>query len=520
MGARLKTRHLVVVFGDQLDRKAAAFDGFDEERDRVWMAESFVEASHVWSNKNRIVLFFAAMRHFGEKLRDSGRKVHYQKLGEGESDSLGDLLAHDLKTMKPEKVVCTLPGEWRIREELSEVCRRAEIPLEIRSDGHFFDTPESFQNWAEGRRSLRLEYYYREMRKRHDILMTADGKPEGGQWNFDKDNRGAFGKEGPPREMKEPETFSPDKMTREVIALVEERFPDHPGELGSFRWPVTREEALVALADFIENRLPAFGTYQDALWTGEPWLYHSLVSSSLNLKLLNPREVIDQVLSAFAKGDAPLNAVEGFIRQIVGWREYVRGIYWWKMPDYLEGNTLGANEPLPDFYWSGETPYTCLQESLGQTLRLGYAHHIQRLMVTGLYGLLLGVDPKALHEWYLAVYVDAVEWVELPNVLGMSQYGDGGLMASKPYIATGKYIQRMGNYCSKCPANPAHATGEKACPFTTLYWDFLDRHEDLLAKNPRLSLQVRNLERKKASERAAIRRQAEKIRENPGGRED
>lgn len=517
MDGRATTRHLVVVFGDQLDGEASALDGFDPARDRVWMAESFAEASHVWSNRNRIVLFFSAMRHFAGELRERGLPVCYRKLGDGSPAGLGDLLEKDLKTLNPERVLCTLPGEWRIREAIRDVCREAGIPLEIRPDRHFHDTPEAFREWAGGRRSLRLEYYYREMRKRHDILMTAEGDPEGGQWNFDKENRGTFGKAGPPAEMKEPETFAPDRVTREVIALVEERFADHPGELDSFRWPVTRREALAALDDFIGTRLPGFGTYQDALWTGEPWLYHSLLSSSLNLKLLNPREVIEGALAAYAAEMVPLNAVEGFIRQILGWREYVRGIYWWKMPDYLDGNTLGAEEPLPSFYWTGETPYTCLRESLGQTLRFGYAHHIQRLMVTGLYGLLLGVDPKALHEWYLAVYVDAVEWVELPNTLGMSQYADGGLMASKPYIATGKYIQRMGNYCSRCPANPARATGEGACPFTTLYWDFLDRHRELLTGNPRLSLQVKNLDRKTKSELTEIRRRAETIRKDPAG---
>ena len=252
------------------------------------------------------------------------------------------------------------------------------------------------------------------------------------------------------------------------------------------------------------------------MWTGEAFLSHSLLSSSLNLKLLNPREVVAAAEKAYRDGQAPLAAAEGFIRQILGWREYVRGVYWLLMPEYLERNALEADQPLPDLYWTGETELACLRDAIGQTLKHGYAHHIQRLMVTGLYALLLGVRPREVHEWYLAVYVDAVEWVELPNTLGMSQYGDGGVMASKPYVATGKYIDRMSNHCASCPKNPANATGEDACPFTTLYWDFLLRHRDRLAGNLRMTMQLRNLERLSADRIEAIQAQAQTVRANPG----
>jgi len=302
-----------------------------------------------------------------------------------------------------------------------------------------------------------------------------------------------------------------------VIGLVEERFPDHPGDLSSFAWPVTRRQALHALNDFIEKRLPEFGTYQDAMWTEEPFLYHSLISASMNVKLIHPREVVERAEAAYREGRAPLNAVEGFIRQILGWREFVRGLYWWQMPKYLKRNALQAQRSLPAFYWTGETPLVCLRESIGQTLRHGYAHHIQRLMVTGLYGLLLGVNPRAMHEWYLAVYNDAVEWVELPNTLGMSQFGDGGLMASKPYAASGKYIKRMSNYCQSCPANPDKRTGDSACPFTTLYWDFLMRHRERLDDNQRLSLQLKNVDRLSDDEKNAIRERAEQVFADPSG---
>jgi len=301
--------------------------------------------------------------------------------------------------------------------------------------------------------------------------------------------------------------------------LVEARFATHPGRLYSFAWPVTREQALVSLQRFIAERLPSFGRYQDAMWPGDPWLYHSHLSAALNLKLLNPREVVGAAVAAYHAGDAPLPAVEGFVRQILGWREYVRGIYWTRMPGYVELNELDAREDLPTWYWTGVTDMACLRDALAQTLSHGYANHIQRLMVTGLYALLLGVRPQQVHAWYLAVYVDAVEWVELPNALGMSQYADGGLMASKPYVATGKYIQRMSPYCQGCRYDPAQRTGETACPFTTLYWDFLMRHEARLTANPRMSLQVKNVARLSDAQKQAIRERAAAIQRGDVGAE-
>ena len=367
-----------------------------------------------------------------------------------------------------------------------------------------------FAAHAKGRKSLRLEYFYRELRQRHGVLMDA-GEPVGGQWNFDADNREAFGRAGPGL-LPERATFEPDVLTREVITLVNTRFEKHPGTLDSFAWPVTREQALQALQRFIEQRLPLFGRYEDALWPGEPWLYHSHLSAALNLKLLNAREVVQAAEAAYRAGNVPLQSAEGFIRQILGWREYVRGIYWTQMPSYAERNALEAQQDLPAWYWTGETDMACLRDAITQTLQHGYAHHIQRLMVTGLYALMLGVRPQQVHEWYLSVYVDAVEWVELPNTLGMSQYGDGGLMASKPYVATGKYIQRMGGPCAGCRYDPALREGDRACPYTTLYWDFLMRHEALLAKNPRMALQVKNLARMSEPQRHNVAQRAAAIR--------
>ncbi len=505
-----RLRTLVLVLGDQLDLEAAAFDGFDAAQDAVWMAEVGEEATHVWSSKQRIALFLAAMRHFAQALESMGRPLFYRRLDD--PDNLGSLAAElqaTLKRLAPEHVVMTTPGDWRVLQSIREVVAAAGKELELRDDRHFFITVADFSRHRQGRKSLRMEYFYRELRQRFGVLMQ-DGKPVGGAWNFDAENRQAFGPEGPGI-LPEPTRFQPDALTREVIALVETRFATHPGSLDSFAWPVTREQALQSLRCFIEYRLPMFGRYQDAIWPGEPWLYHSLLSAALNLKLLTAREVVQATEKAYRAGHAPLESVEGFIRQILGWREYVRGIYWTQMPDYVERNALNASRDLPAWYWTGETDMACLRDALKQTLEHGYAHHIQRLMVTGLFALLLGVEPRQLHAWYLSVYVDAVEWVELPNTLGMSQYADGGLMASKPYAATGKYIQRMGGPCSTCRYDPGARTGERSCPFTTLYWDFLMRHAAMLSSNARMALQVKNLERIDPAERAAIALRVESL---------
>jgi deoxyribodipyrimidine photolyase-related protein len=490
-------RHLVVVLGDQLNRNSLAFDGFSPEEDAVWMAEVEEESTHVWTHRARIAIFLSAMRHFRDALRAEGIRVHYRELQPG---SLDVALAEDIGRLQPRQVLCVQPGEWRLQQSLAPFVDR------FLEDRHFLCTGAEFERHAQGRKSLRMEYFYREMRRRHGVLME-DGQPAGGSWNFDAENRESFPPGGPPA-LPPPRRFPPDAVTAEVLALVNRRFPDHPGDLTTFDWPVTPAEARQALDDFVAHRLPLFGRYQDAMWTGEPWLYHSRISATLNLKLLDPRAAI----LAAEKADAPLAAREGFIRQILGWREYVRGIYWLKMPDYSALNALDAREELPAFYWTGETTMNCLREALGQTLRFGYAHHIQRLMVTGLYALLLGVKPEAIHQWYLAVYVDAVEWVELPNTIGMSQFADGGIMASKPYAASGKYISRMSNYCQGCAYDPAESAGTGACPFTTLYWDFLMRNEDRLRTVPRMEMQLRNLVRIPEAKKAAIRAQAAQLK--------
>ncbi|WP_245213885.1 cryptochrome/photolyase family protein [Rhodoferax sp. AJA081-3] len=502
-----RVRHLVIVLGDQLDAQSTALQDFDRTQDVVWMAEVAEESTHVWSTKQRIAVFLSAMRHFAQDLRTQGLPMVYTRLDAADNQgTLALQLQQAVTQLQPATLVLTAPGDWRVLQALRTVAAEHQLPLDLRDDTHFFSTVREFAAHAKGRKQLRLEYWYRALRQKHGILM--DGKePAGGQWNFDADNRESFGKTGP-HNVPPPTRFAPDTITQDVITQVNTQFADHPGTLHTFGWPVTRTQALLTLQAFINQRLPLFGQYEDAMWAGEAWLYHSHLSCALNLKLLNPREVVQAAEQAYRAGTAPLAAVEGFIRQILGWREYVRGIYWTQMPGYLERNALDAQTELPAWYWTGETDMACLKDAIHQTLEHGYAHHIQRLMVTGLYALLLGVKPQAVHAWYLSVYVDAVEWVELPNTLGMGQFGDGGLMASKPYVASGKYIQRMSNHCKGCRYDPALSTGATACPYTTLYWDFLIRHEPLLKTNPRMAMQLKNLGRLDGAARLAISSQA------------
>lgn len=525
-------RRLLVVLGDQLNADATLFDGADAERDVVWMAEVAGEATHVWSHQSRIALFFSAMRHFAAARRIDGWRVEYRELpaepGDDQLVTLEQALMEALARLRPERVVWVQPGEYRLRSSLPEVAEEVGVEWEERPDRHFLVDEAWFTDWANRRKTLRLEHFYREQRRHHDVLMDGD-EPVGGRFNFDADNRRSFDARGPGM-IDAPRRFVPDRLTRRVIDLVGHRFASHPGAdnhaLSRFDWPVTPSEAEQALADFIDHRACAFGTYQDAMWTEEPWLYHSRLSAAMNLKLIDPRRVIAAAEVAYREGRMPLAAAEGFIRQVLGWREFVRGVYWWAMPGYADGNALEAHGRLPSFYWRGRMeddsaiPMTCLDQSIGQTLELGYAHHIQRLMVTGLFAQLLGVAPREVHEWYLAIYVDAVEWVEMPNVIGMSQHADGGLMASKPYVASGRYIQRMSNYCSHCRYDPGVTTGEAACPFTTLYWDFLLRHRERFARHPRTALQWKHLDRITPERAEEIVASARTLRARLGSREE
>jgi len=502
-----KIRHLVLILGDQLDHQNPALSEFENGQDLIWMAEVAQESEHVPSSKIRTALFLSAMRHFAKAQQELGRTVQYVQLDDTDNtQTLAGELSRALEALAPEQVVMTEPGDHRVLTAIEQCTADQGCALRVLPDTHFITTLEEFRAHAKGRKQLRLEYFYREVRHKTGLLMQGS-EPVGGQWNFDEDNRGAFGKDGPGL-VPPPAQFAPDEITQDVIHLVGSRFKGHVGDLRHFNWPVTRAEALEALQAFIQQRLPLFGRYQDAMWSGQAWLYHSHLSSSLNLKLISPLEVAQAAEQAYQRGDVPIEAAEGFIRQVIGWREYVRGLYWLKMPSYADLNELGANEALPALFWTGQTDMACMRDALEHTLRLGYSHHIQRLMVTGLYALLYGVRPQAVHEWYLSVYVDAVEWVELPNTLGMSQFADGGQMASKPYAASGAYIDRMSNHCSSCRYKPKEKLGRSACPFTTLYWDFLIRHKDRLAKNPRMVMQIKNVNRLDAETQDLIIQQA------------
>jgi deoxyribodipyrimidine photolyase-related protein len=375
---------------------------------------------------------------------------------------------------------------------------------EILTDDRFFAAPATFAAWARGRKQLRMEFFYRDMRRASGLLMEGD-EPAGGQWNFDHDNRKSL-----PRSVTPPARtrFAPDAITREVMEMVRSRFPDHFGNLEPFGWAVTRADALEALDHFITACLPNFGDFQDAMKQGNAFLYHSILSPYLNIGLLTPREICARAEEAWRSGLAPLNAVEGFIRQILGWREYVRGLYWLKMPDYAKSNALDAHRPLPDFYWTGDTAMNCMAEAIADTQRHAYAHHIQRLMVTGNFALLAGLAPEEVEAWYLLVYADAYEWVELPNTHGMALFADGGVMASKPYAASGAYIDRMSDYCGGCAYKPEVKLGPKACPFNYLYWDFLIRNEARLKANPRMAMPYRTLAKMGADRREQIAAQA------------
>jgi deoxyribodipyrimidine photolyase-related protein len=501
----LMTRNLVMVLGDQLNTNSAAFDGFDTQLDRVVMGEVAGEAAHVWSHKARIAYFFSAMRHFAETLRAQGCALDYALIDAHSHASLSELLRTAISTHRPQRVIMVEAGDDRLARALRHTVNASGVMLEERVDRHFLCTRQDFAGWA-GAKSVRMEHFYRMMRKRHDVLMDGT-EPVGGAWNYDHDNRGSFGKQGPGL-MPAPQRFLPDAITRAAMDDVNRYFQDHPGSLAEFAWPVTRSDALAALSDFIEHRLAEFGRYQDAMWTDAPFLHHSLVSMALNVKLLDPREVIAAALAAYARKHAPIASVEGFIRQILGWREFIRGVYWRDMPDLAEANFFAATRPLPAWYWTGQTQMRCMQQVIGQTLSHGYAHHIQRLMVTGNFALLAGLLPQAVCDWYLAVYVDAIDWVERPNTAGMALYADGGRFTSKPYAASGAYIDRMSNYCRGCRYQPTVAVGESACPMTVFYWDFLARHRDVLARNPRTTLMVKNLDRKPSAELAAIRARA------------
>ena len=495
----MKTLRLVL--GDQLSRDLPSLTDLDPDKDLVLMAEVMSEVTYVKHHKRKIAYLFSAMRHFAESLGKDGIAVRYRRLDDADNaGSLAGEVAAAIAVFAPDRIVVSAPGEYRLADEMAGWQARFGLAVDIRADTRFLCSLGDFAEWAEGRKSLRMEFFYRDLRRRYQVLMEGD-EPIGGKWNYDADNR------QPPKAglaVPPPSSFAPDAITAEVLALVEARCADHFGQLAGFDFAVTRDQALHVLDQFIAERLPLFGTYQDAMIEGEPWMYHSHIGLYLNAGLLSPIEVIRVAEAAYHRGDAPLNAVEGFIRQILGWREFVRGLYWLKMPAYAEANFLQATRPLPDFFWTGNTDMNCLAQSIQQTDVLSYAHHIQRLMVLGNFALLAGLSPQAVNEWFLVVYVDAYEWVVMPNVSGMALFADGGYLASKPYAAGGAYINRMSNYCKNCRYKVTEKSGEDACPFNYLYWDFLDRHREKLGNNPRLGMIYRTFDKMAPEKQAGV----------------
>ena len=509
------TGALRLVLGDQLSRSLASLRDLDPAVDRVILAEVVAEATYVRHHPKKIAFLFAAMRHFAAELRDEGVAVDYVRLDDpGNSGSLTGELRRALARHGQGRVVVTEPGEWRVRRMMDAWRTDLGVPLEVRTDDRFLCSPATFDAWAGERKQLRMEWFYRSMRERTGLLMTSAGEPEGGKWNFDAENRKPpkAGLRGP-----EPLRFEPDPVTAEVLDLVERRFPDHFGDLRPFWFAVTRAQALRALDHFVAEALPAFGDYQDAMVDGEDWLFHSVLSQYLNCGLLLPLEVCRAAQHAYRAGTAPLNAVEGFVRQILGWREYVRGIYWRYMPEYAERNYRNATRPLPEFYWTGETDLRCLAHAIGQTKREALSHHIQRLMLTGNFALLAGIRPTEVCEWYLAVYADAFEWVELPNTLGMALFADGGIMASKPYAASGAYVDRMSDFCDRCRYDVKQKQGPDACPFNYLYWNFVLENRDRLRTNPRMQPVLRTLDKMSDAKVRAVRADSHRFLESLTG---
>ena len=496
---------LIPVLGDQLSLALSSLGAADRATAIVLMMEVADETTYVRHHKKKLAYILSAMRHHAEALRADGWQVDYVRLDDPDNgDSFTAEFARAIGRHGPDRIVVTEAGEWRVQAMLDAWETLFGIPVDIRPDTRFLATHAEFDDWADGRADLTMEWFYRDMRARTGLLMDA-GKPAGGRWNFDKENRKAAQAD---LLMPRPLAFAPDAITRDVIALVAARFPDHPGNLDGFDYAVTAADAERQAAVFFAHALPQFGDYEDAMLTGERFLWHSILSPYLNSGLLLPENLCRRAEAEYRAGRAPLNSVEGYVRQIIGWREYMRGIYWREGPDYVRRNALDHHRPLPAFYWTGDTDLHCLAEALGQTLATAHAHHIQRLMVTGNFALLIGADPAEVHRWYLEVYVDAYEWVELPNTLGMSQWGDGGLIATKPYVSSGAYIDRMSDYCRHCRYDVKSRVGEDACPFNALYWDFLARHEDTLGANRRLAMPYRTWAKQSPQAQADTRAQA------------
>ncbi|MBP1474513.1 cryptochrome/photolyase family protein [Frateuria sp. MAH-13] len=496
---------LRLILGDQLNARHPWFGRVDEGVVYVLM-EVRSETDYVRHHAQKVLGIFAAMRRFAEALAAAGHRVDYLRIGDPRNrQDFGANLPWLIGRWQASRLERMEADEWRVEQALGEVFDASGLPHAVVSAGHFLlERDEAAKRFAG--KVPRMEFFYRELRRRHGILLEPDGEPRGGRWNFDAENRANWPGD-PPAPAWPWRRHDLRGLWEEIQAAGVQTFGEPSAD--AFGWPLTRREARAWLADFVARRLAHFGRYQDAISARSPTLFHAGLSFALNLKMLHPREVIDAALAAFERGDASLAATEGFVRQILGWREYVRGVYWARMPGYARLNALEARRPLPSWYWDADTRMACLRAAIGQSLATGYAHHIQRLMLTGNFALLAGCDPDAVDAWYLGIYVDAFEWVELPNTRGMSQFADGGLVGSKPYSGSAAYVNRQSDHCRGCHYRHTRRHGERACPFNSLYWHFHARHRAQLARNPRLAMAYRSFDRMDAAERAATLAQAE-----------
>lgn len=504
---------LRLILGDQLNPQHPWFATVDPGVVYVLM-EMRQETDYVLHHAQKILAIFAAMRDLARVLKQAGHRVHHLAIDDHEnSQTLHGNLKALLANYGCQHFGYQSPDEYRLSQQLQEFCAVDLTGLglsstEVDSDHFYTQSLEAAALFA-GRKQWLMEHFYRHMRVRHRVLIDGADKPTGGQWNLDADNRKPW--KGTPPEPPDARPLHDHSTLWQTIESAGVKSFGNP-QAAQLRWPLNRLEALNQLDTFITQVLPHFGDHQDAMSAGHWRLFHSMLSFALNTKMLNPREVVARAEAAYRSGAAPLGAVEGFIRQILGWREYVRGIYWAQMPGYDQHNALDHHLPLPPWFWTGQTRMRCLQHAIGQSLEHAHAHHIQRLMVIGNFALLAGLNPQALHHWYLGVYIDAFEWVELPNTLGMSQFADGGLLATKPYVSSAAYIDRMSDYCKGCAYDKKQRVGEQACPFNALYWDFFDRHAARFERNPRIGMAYRQLAKMPTPERDAIRQQAQALR--------
>ena len=497
----------LLILPDQLALESSALDAGELGRDCVLMIEARDTGP---AHKIKRVFQLAAGRAFCRELEGHGWKV--ERRGVGDTPSFREALVEHLQLHKPEALVVMEPNNWSQHQCLEEACAQAEIPLRLTPTCQFVTPRADFLKFAKGKKRLLMEAHYRRMRQELGILMRSDGEPEGGAWNFDIENRKTvrdWKKDGAPKPPRAETLARPqDALVATVIDEVNRWFTDAPGRAEDFWLPHTREGALEVLERFVSERLPRFGDYQDLMLEGAPTMFHSIIAGPLNLGLLLPMECVDAAVRAYQEGHAPLAAVEGFVRQVIGWREFVNGVYWLKMPGYLESNALAATRPLPGFFYSADTDLHCLRCTLSEVRDTAFNHHIQRLMVLGNFCLLAGIDPRQAHDWFLEMYIDAHEWVMAANVLGMALHADGGFMATKPYAGAAAYLSKMSNYCSGCSYDSSKKSGPGACPFNLLYWDFYDRHGDRFARNPRTSMMVRSWQKRPEADRAMITREA------------